>query len=112
MTGAVPPDCMTDQPQPAAVRSMVIDVPSVSPSWSSGRSAIVKLIPLRSASALAVLHSARACATTGARASAVSAAGTADPAGAAAGAGSAPSLSTIVTVPVPVTLQAPPAFQR
>ena len=42
----------------------------------------------------------------------MSAAGTADPVGAAAVAVSAPSLSTIVTVPVPVTIEAPLAFER
>src|SRR4051794_14775427 len=101
------PAYITDQPQPAAVGSIVVVRPSVQPSWRPGRSAIRIVYPLKSADGMTAPHIAWACATIGNSASAVSGR-TAASAGATASASIAPSLSTIVTVPVPVAIVAPP----
>src|SRR3954470_15954458 len=98
---------VVDQPHPAAVGSIVVVRPSVQPSWRPGRSAIRIVSSAKSADGIAARQSASAWTTTGSRTSGVRRAGSV-PAGAAAAASIAPSLSTIVTVPVPVAIVAPP----
>ena len=110
MSRAIRPDSpgyIADQPHPSAVGSMVTLCPSVYPSRSPARSAIVNVIPEKSAAGRATRHVDSASVITGASASSVSGRSAGDPVGAEA-ANIAPSLSTIVTVPVPVAITAPP----
>ncbi len=72
--GALAPGSATDQPQPAAVASMVTDRPRASPSTSPSRSAMLNTIPPRSASGSSLDQRSFACATTCCKSSAVSAA--------------------------------------
>ena len=101
---------VSDQPHPAAVASIVISEPTIWPSSRSGRSAIENEMPSRLASGRALSHSAIAWAAARSSCSCVSAT---DPAlsGAAAAAVNPPSLSRIVTSPVPSAIVAPTAFE-